>query len=216
MKRRMIATFVAAVMLMSGCSNVGQTAVSAGTTAPETTTEETTEETITTTTAAPTTTETTMPSFSAEQHAGIFGDWGTDFDFGSNAKFQTAYDKESKNTYPQYPNYAPGETVTITFKSEKKLELGCIVKVDDKVTGEMDLSMIAVYGQNPGMKKDGITPLQKKCTFSEKDGIYTVTIPGKLIESNRFYLISLIENKSKKKNEVININYNFGIRCYVE
>lgn len=212
MKRRMIATFIAAVMLMTGCNNAGQPAASSGTAAPETTTEETT----TTTTAAPTTTETTMPSFPIEQHAGIVGDWGTDFDFGSNAKYESKYDKEFQVTYPMYPNYAPGEDVTITFKSEKKLELGCIVKVDDSVTGPMDLGTIMVYGQNPNSKKDGITPIQKECTFSGKDGVYTVTIPGKQIEANRFYLINIIENKSKKKNEVRIENYNFGIRCYVD
>lgn len=211
MKRRMIATFIAAVMLMTGCNNAGQPAASSETTAPETTTEETT-----TTTAAPTTTETTMPSFPIEQHAGIVGDWGTDFDFGSNAKYESKYDKKFNVTYPCYPNYAPGEDVTITFKSEKKLKLGCIVKVDDSVTGPMDLSTIMVYGQNPNSKKDGITPIQKECTFSGKDGVYTVTIPGKQIEANRFYLINIIENKSKKKNEVRIENYNFGIRCYVD
>ena len=87
--------------------------------------------------------------------------------------------RNSRSHIPCYPNYAPGEDVTITFKSEKKLKLGCIVKVDDSVTGQMDLGVITAYGQNPDMKKDGITPIQKECTFSGKDGVYTVTIPGK-------------------------------------
>ena len=112
MKRKMIATFIAAMMLMTGCNNAGQPAASSGTAASETTPEETT----TTTTAAPTTTETTLPSFPIEQHAGIVGDWGTDFDFGSNAVFDSKYDETNKVTYPCYPNYAPGEDVTFTFK----------------------------------------------------------------------------------------------------
>ena len=80
----------------------------------------------------------------------------------------------------------------------------------------MDLGMIAIYGKNSSMKKDGITPIQKECTFSGKDGVYTVTIPGKQIEANRFYLINIIENKSKKKNEVKIENFDFGIRCTVD
>ena len=212
MKRKMIAAaLVVTSVLMTACSTPAETTTAAS----ETTTAETTTEATTTTTVA-TTTEETKPSFTPEEHGGIVGDWATGFDFGSNAVFETGYDETNKVTYPCYPNYAPGETVTITFKSDKKLELGCIVKCDNKSTEGMDLSMIMIYGQNPDTKHEGITAIQKGCKFSSKDGTYTVTIPGEYIESGHFYLINIIENKSKKKNETRIENYNFGVRCYVK
>lgn len=193
--------------VMAGAMVLGLTACGAKETDPmDTFAENTIAETITeATTTEATTEESVAPTFTPEQHAQLIcwekdnnnADFAGDFDFGSNASFEILnFDGVD---WPAYPNYPAGEDIVITFKSDKDLKWGKILKFGSGV----DLS-IDIFREDADIINIASDHASHEATTDEwtyttninefvtcSDGVYTITIPAEYVTPEYDFYIKL-------------------------
>ena len=193
----------AMVMALTACgAKTDETTVETPREAPPT--EETTTETTT-----EATTEESVVTFTPEEHAQLVmftkdnsdSDFATDFDFG-NASYEV-FNFDGFD-WPGYPNYPVGEDIVITFKSDKDLKWGSIIKygpdVDlsiDIFREDADITYLAYDKAAHNANTDEwtyTTNINEFVTCS--DGVYTLTIPAEYVESEYAYKITLATDQA--------------------
>lgn len=191
--KKLIATALTGVMIFGvcACGKTDPVATEASATTTEATTTTTTSETT-----VETTTETTANPFTNDDYA-LFGNLDSgfsDFDW-HDASLEVAEDPEIGVSYPKRPNYAAGQDAVFSFKCTGGVYFGCAAKITPAAAnaGYQDIDIYASC-MPTGTPIDGITNILDDCTLTEADGVYTVTIPGSLVETGHSYFI-MLQNK---------------------
>ena len=184
MNKKIFATIMAGTMVlgMTACDNKPATVVT------ETTTE------VTETTPAETTTEeTTAIEITPEMQqlsAGMVYDGLSDVDFG-NAVFETETGDDGVAYVVGYPKYAEGQDVVITFKCSDFLNLHRTYKY--ALDMGIDLGQAVGLWEMTGGEdiQYDITNIADKCTLTNADGVYTLTVPAEYITRNYGFQVNL-------------------------
>lgn len=195
MKKTILVAGLCAALLLSACTSgrTSESSASKGSAAAASNEEETT------TVITP-----TLPKPQDIAYIRLFNSNGTDEPVATDFYFgnpEVAFDEGGS---AKLLNYPAGQDIVITFKSDRKFDWGEIVR------SESDTSKPHYIAQVKGKDKKYSSNIRQFLT--NKDGVYTLTIPAKYVELGYVFSIRLSTKRWIDTNEQGD-EISFQVRC---
>ena len=185
-KMKIMATILAGVMAL-GMTACGSKPTETTTAPTEPSTVESTTEATTSETTVETTETTEANAFTPEQALGLPPNTGiTEINIGDATIETQDFDGVE---WPMSPNFAAGQDIVITFKSDADLKLTRAFKYSPDI-GLPISDAILMWDTTDG--RDITFDMSKiidNCTLTNADGVYTFTIPAEFVTSNYYFYV---------------------------